>query len=240
MFPDELARVPDDYYMWDEDPWDDEPQEYTQMIDELKSSLRESVRQEIKDEIASLRKKLGELTDVQNNWSEKLRELEDEKFKYQEAARNAKFEANKAKLSELMESIGHEAWTVTGHCEYIKPKCDKCDKDRKFHYKSPMGRDMTEDCECARRKYIYEAKPIILYKIHQRIKSNGKPQENPWLYYAYHESGGFFPGEKDEDIELIQIRLGETERRDRYNAYFLDENAAKAYAAELNEDSKEW
>lgn len=222
------------------DEYWEEPSEYDEMILELKSSLRESVRQEIKDEIASLRKKLGELTDVQNNWSEKLRELEDEKYKYREAARNAKYEANKTKLSELMESIEREAWTVKGHYEYIKPKCDKCDKDRKFHYKSPMGRDMTEDCECARRKYIYEAKPIILYKIHQRIKSNGEPKENPWLYYAYHESDGFFPGEKDEDIELINIRLGETEHRERYHSYFLDEDAAKAYAAELNEDSKEW
>ena len=220
------------------DEYWDEPSEYEQMILELKESLRESVRQEIKDEIESLRSKLAELNDVQNNWSAKLREVEEEKYKYQEAVRDAKRDANRAKLTELMESIEHEAWTVRGHYEYLKPKCDKCDKDRRLHFKSPNGREMTEECECAKRKYIYEAKPIILYKIHQRIESNGRPKDNPWLYYALYERNGFYPGEKDEDIELINIRFGETERREKYHAYFLDEGAAKAYADELNSEEE--
>lgn len=237
MFPDELARVPDDYYMWDEDPWGDEPQEYIQMIDELKSSLRESVRQEIKDEIASLRKKLGELTDVQNNWSEKLRELEEEKSKYQEAARNAKSEANKTKLSELMESIEQEAWTLRGQYEYILPKCDKCDKDRVRHFKSPLGRDMKEPCECSKRKYLYKVEPLKLYKIHQCVRSNGKP-DDVWLYYALYSSAGFFNGDVDEDIELINIRLGETEHKERYHSVFFDRDDAQEYAEELNAEAR--
>lgn len=219
-----------------DDYWDG-PSEYDDMIIEMKCALKESVRQEVKDEIESLRKKLAELTDVQKNWSEKLRELEDEKYKYQEAARNAQREANKTKLTELMESIEHEAWTVKGNYEYVRQKCDKCDKDRRIHFKSPSGRDMTEDCECAKRKYIYYVKPLKLYKINQRIKSTGRA-DDVWLYYALHESGGFFPGEKDEDLELINIRLGETQRREKYHAYFLNEEDAQQYCDELNSEGK--
>ena len=219
-----------------DDYWDG-PGEYDEMILEMKDALKESVRQEVKDEIESLRKKVAELTDVQKNWSEKLRELDDEKYKYKEAARNAQREANKTKLTELMESIEHEAWTVKGNYEYVRPKCNKCDKDRKIHFKSPSGRDMTEDCECAKRKYIYYVKPLKLYKINQRIKSTGRP-DDVWLYYALHESGGFFPGEKDEELELINIKLGETQRRERYHSYFLNEEDAQQYCDELNTDSR--
>lgn len=219
------------------DEYWDEPSEYDEMIMDLKLSLRESVRQEIKDEIASLRKKLGELTDVQNNWSEKLRELEDEKFKYQEAARNAKSEANRAKLSELMESIEQEAWTLKGRHEYLQPKCDKCDKDRQRHFISPLGRDMKEPCECSKRKYLYTVEPLKLYKIHQRVRNGGKP-DDVWLYYALYNSAGFFNGDVDEDIELINIRLGETEHRERYHSVFFDRDDAQEYAEELNTEAR--
>lgn len=219
------------------DEYWDEPSEYDEMIMDLKSSLRESVRQEIKDEIASLRKKLGELTDVQNNWYEKLRELEDEKFKYQEAARNAKYEANKTKLSELMESIEQEAWTLKGRYEYLQPKCDKCDKDRQRHFMSPLGRDMKEPCECSKRKYLYTVEPLKLYKIHQRVRSNGKP-DDVWLYYALYSSAGFFNGDVDEDIELINVRLGETEHKERYHSFFFDRDDAQEYAEELNAEAR--
>lgn len=223
------------YDYWNEDA----AFEYGQMVLELKEHLRDSVRQEVANEISELKDKLAELKEVESKWDEKCREVEAERYQLQQAKRDAEKMAKQCRLSELMESIEHEAWTVRGHYEYVKPKCDKCDKDRRIHFKSPMGREMTEECECAKRKYIYEVKPIRLFKINQHIKSSGEPMSNPWIYYALHESSGLFPGEKDEDIELINIRLGETERREKYHAYFLDEDAAKAYAEELNSGDKQ-
>lgn len=223
------------YDYWNEDA----AYEYGQMIIEFKEYLRDSVRQEVANEISELKDKLAELKEVESKWNEKCCEVEAERYRLQQSQRDAEKMARQCRLSELMESIEHEAWTVKGRYEYVKPKCDKCDKDRRIHFKSPGGREMTEECECAKRKYIYEVKPIMLYKIHQRIKSNGEPKENPWLYYALHEESGFFPGEKDEDIELINIQLGETEHRERWHSFFLDEEAAKAYANELNDYSEE-
>lgn len=216
------------------DYWNDEPSEYDMMIEDLKESLRESVREEIKDEIESLRNKLAELSDIRDNWSQKVKELEKEKCKYQEAARNAGYEAKKTRLSELMESIEHEAWTVRYRYEYIKPKCDKCDDKRQIHFKSPSGRDMSEDCECAKRKAVYHVEPLKLFKISQRISKDGKPMEDPLLYYGLHKNSSTWFDVGSEEIRVVGIRLGEREHRDEFHSCFLDEDAAKAYADELN------
>lgn len=221
------------YDYWNEDA----VSEYDQMILDFKEYLRDSVKQEVANEISELKDKLAELKEIESKWDEKCREVDEERYQLQQCKREAEKTAKRCRLSELMESIEQEAWTLKGQYEYILPKCDKCDKDRVRHFKSPLGRDMKEPCECAKRKYIYRVEPLKLYKIHQRVRSNGEP-DDVWLYYALYKSNGYFNGDVDEDIELVNIRLGEKEHRERYHPIFFDRDDAQEYAEESNAEAR--
>jgi hypothetical protein len=57
-------------------------------------------------------------------------------------------------------------------------KCDKCDKDRMIHYKSPQGKDAKELCSCGEPIEIMDFKCLVLYEF--ALKENGS-KINMWF-----------------------------------------------------------
>lgn len=150
----------DDYYY--------EPSEFEEKIEELKESLRESVRSEIKEELERLRKENQELKEVRDNWEKLKEEYRNKERELQRKMLTVKQEAKKARLKELFEDNGMSVVLYNvGYNFVYKPKCNKCDTDRKIHFKSPSGRDCTEACECAKsyKKYIPISNELIEFRM---------------------------------------------------------------------------
>lgn len=104
--------------------------------------------------------------------NESLREFRDKKDyyerevkktidKYERKMQDAEMSANRKRLKDLL-----ALFSVTGYrpkVDFIQgPKCEKCDDNRKIHFRSPSGRAMKEDCTCAKGTYIHSPKEVTL------------------------------------------------------------------------------
>lgn len=157
--------------MWNDDDFYSEPSEFDEQVDEFKKSLRASVKEEILAEMDRLRKENEKLTDIRDHWDEKVREFENDyaskKRDLEKKLREAETVADNAKrmaLFDLIRDYPDHAYTVDK--KYIKkPKCDKCDDNRKIPFITPRGKAMTERCECDEPKPVYSVRAIPLVEI---------------------------------------------------------------------------
>lgn len=146
-----------------------EPCEFEEEIENLKESISKSIQKKFVDEMEALRAEnetLREFRDNKEKYEHKLKELEVE---YQLKMKEAERKADSKKLKDLL-----RVFAVTGYrvnCEYkIGPKCDRCDKDRKIHFVTPMGRSMEEVCNCAKKTSIYCPKKVSLIRFNAEKK----------------------------------------------------------------------
>lgn len=140
-----------------------EPSEFEEKVDELKESLALAVKEDILAELKKLREENESLKVFKGKKEEYERELKRTKNECDRKIREAEENAKKMKLREVLDFI-----SVTGYrpkAEYIKkPKCDKCDKYRKIHYITPMGREAEEYCKCNDSIVKYSPKEVKLLK----------------------------------------------------------------------------
>ena len=134
-----------------------------------------SVSKEVKDELERLRKRVAELEDFASQKDKYDRELCELKRKLELQKSQVKEEARKMRLPEIMKALEAPAYIADWNYEFVLPKCDKCDENRKIHFKSPSGRDLDEDCSCAKRKSVYHPKQGIM------IKFNWMKDREPFL-----------------------------------------------------------
>lgn len=140
-----------------------EQTEFEEKIEEFKTILKSSVKGEIKEKISKLEKEVAEIAEIKKNWEKIKTEYEDKKEELENKIFNAEIEAKRARLTELFEACGMNVILYKAKMEYVQlQKCDKCDNDRKIHFKSPSGRDCTEDCECATCLEKYKPEPHYL------------------------------------------------------------------------------
>ena len=158
----------------------DEPSEFEMQIDEWKETLRSEVKKEYQEEMARLKEENAKLMDIKNNWNKKVSELEREKAKLNNAIRTAGKEAKKMRLRELLEDFTKQAWGFKGKYEYIREKCDKCNKHGYIHYKSPQGRDVKEKCNCRKSIYFYSPVEAEIVEFEGR-----RGDENIKIYFEY-------------------------------------------------------
>lgn len=219
-----MSYYEDDFY---------EPSEYDEMVEEFKEKLRASVKQEIKDEIERLKSELEEIKVFRSErvkYYEALKEAQQKanraEAEYKRKAELAKREARSERAQELLRNI-----SVVGYRPKAiytdRPKCDKCDEHRKIHFKSPQGRECTEDCACATKIIRYEPCEAQLLRLtvnDKSISSYYTRVEVGYDYDIYDCSASVW--EKEEDS---------FEKTPRYCTVFLEEANCQAYCDWLNE-----
>lgn len=222
--------------MYDYDDFYREPSEFEQEIEELKSKLSQSVKKEIMDELESLRKENAELRPIKEDISKLEREYYNKKVQlereYDERRRNIR----KERISELLKDYDVEYWGVHVYYEDME-KCNKCDKNRRIHYKTPLGKDEFERCDCADR--IAKYKPIsqvlktfsFRYNEAQawyRIRYEGTDEE-----YLEYESDSIYKGD-NFITEENQINVGKIIN---YKAIFKTKELAQMYCDLKNKEN---
>lgn len=143
----------------------EEPFEFNMQVEEFKSSLASSVRKEFLEEMAALKKENEELREFRDNKKKYEQELREAKAEYQRKMEEAERNANNKKIKDLLRTFSVIGYRASQ--EYKQgPKCDRCDDYRRFHFVSPMGRNMTEECSCAKKICTYSPKEVKLLRFH--------------------------------------------------------------------------
>lgn len=147
-----------------------EPSEYDIMVDEFKKTLRESVKEEYKEEMAKLKAENAELQETKKNMDSIKEEHRLAMQKLEFERKCIEYKVRRERLSKLMEE--NKVILYKADYDFVHmPKCDKCDKDRRIHYKTPSGKDAYEYCECDKRGKVY--KPIEAFLYEFRLNRHG-------------------------------------------------------------------
>lgn len=225
----------DPYGHYEPDFYEPEPSEADELIESIKEKLRTEVKQEILDELAKLRKTNGELRAKVKNLAELERASIIAKGEYEhkakQAERTAKSEANQLAANELLAVIAAPKFTVA-NIYTKKPKCDKCDGQRRLNYKTPSGRESYEMCVCNGSDDSYGV-------VEQMVKTISKDRYKKLMVW-YIVSAKFMATDKEEDdyigAEILRHpKESIVAMEDAYSLYGFDtRESAQALADYMN------
>lgn len=208
--------------------------EFDEQIEELKDSLRSSVKGEFLERIAELEKELAELKGLKENWNEKINEINKEKRELEKARTEAKKEAEKMRLSELLADCYKEAWSVTKEYYYPNEKCDKCDEKGYITFLSPQGREFKDECKCRQRKLGYILTKSDVVEIRQ--EKNSKPE----IYFGHLRCTDTERYEKIASVHFADNKpFSDINDIEIYTKIFFDKEKAQAYCDWLNQKQEE-
>ena len=204
----------------------EEPSEFDMQVEEFKSSLASSVRKEFLEEMAALKKENEELREFRANKEKYERELREAKAEYQRKMEEAERNADSKKIKDLLRTFSVIGYRASPEYKQ-RPKCDRCDDYRRFHFISPMGRNMTEECSCAKKTCTYSPKEVKLLRFYA-----GKEIAN-----TYFEQVG-----REEDYnsysfcdQICDKTKEPFEDINRFYTVFLQEDDCQKYCDWLNE-----
>lgn len=215
-----------------------EPSEYDQMVEEFKETLRESVKKEWLDRMNKLEEENNKLREVKKHfeaikadYEEAKRNCEAEKNR---ALVNAKREAYKARLSELLGDVQANYWKITSE-RVPKPKCDKCDNNRRIKYITPMGREATEYCSCYDGETIYIPEQMTMYEI--KLHNTYDEKMGIWFIQKYKDDDLFVNSTEYLGNRVIiedGTTFDEISVDNKYNLYFKSIEKCQEYCDYLN------
>ncbi|WP_409297707.1 hypothetical protein V1498_06685 [Peribacillus sp. SCS-26] len=165
-----------------------EPSEFDQLVDELKESLSQKVKEDFLSEMERLRKENAELQEIKANYKKIQMDFENKERQLEYDRSDLERKVRRERLSQLLKEFEVELYSVASTSKE-QPKCNKCDEKRRIHYKTPLGRETYETCDCAERISTYEPIPIMLSEFSYR---NGKAsawyrvktdRSDEWLSY---------------------------------------------------------
>lgn len=176
------------YWDYDEPMW--EPSEADELFDELKSKLVDAAKASLKSDMESLKSRNEYLEKRNKELESKEREVfqreEAVKYKAQNLRREVEREFYKTAIEDLFKDALEESvlWFADNK-PHEKPKCNKCNADRKWVLTWPDGTQITKKCECAEPDYWYEPQETYIQTLIYKIKDDNYPSER---YYRLDRS----------------------------------------------------
>ena len=198
----------------------------------LIDAIKNSVRDDIKQEMERLRKENEELQQYKKERQEVASIKKFYESRLQTQIEAYKRELRTAKIKELFGDYIVIGWGVKQKIT-LPPKCDKCDKNRHVHFKSPSGKDLIEPCQCAKGINEYHPLELSLVRIQQDSIFNGKRRIASYYAPCVHSS---------DDYRDVFDRIYKGEPFDMVNAYnvvFLDKETCEKYCEWKTEQEAE-
>lgn len=166
----------------DYDDFYDDPSEFEMQIEEFKNSLKQSVSMEWIDKMNALEKENAELQEVKRNYEQIKRDYENKKNecerKAEDAIKKAEYNARYLRLKELMENVQY-TFFIPNFTTILGKKCSKCDNDRFIHYKTPLGKEAKEKCDCGEPIKIMGFECLEVYEL--SLRNIGYKHINMWF-----------------------------------------------------------
>ena len=175
-----------EYYLDEEFPTFSDPETYEafqQFAEKWRSSTFEELQfqlESLQNENNRLKTQIKALSNIKKNWDEKIKEIRG------------------VRLKELLKHVQECAYLVDYEYEYAHVKCDKCDGERKIHFRSPSGKELTELCSCSSQVSRYFLIEIPIYKI-EIYNHYGKEEVYTMYIYRKGESEDIYSASKFQD-----------------------------------------
>lgn len=218
-----------------------EPSEAEAKMHEIAEMLKGSVKQEIMNELERLRSENAELQKYKEKWRENDAELARSLRELKAAKANLEQVVKNARIRELFGDYITSAWVVQ-RVYSRKPKCDKCNSDRKIEFLSPRGKKCQEDCECSESTVSYVPQKTELIEFETKTEWS----DVKWVRRYYSAPTIWYDGKEIEDSvqRITWVYKGESfaDIGDSYRAtqiVFLDESKCKEFCDYLNNKAKE-
>jgi hypothetical protein len=209
-----------------------EPSAFDIQVDEFKKALAESVREEFITEMERLKKENEELQSIKTNFDQIKKQYRDKEQQLEWERQDLIRKVRRERLSDLMKDF-----EVVMYMPYSKrelpPKCDKCDDNRKINYKTPLGRDSSEACDCSVGKYVYYPEEYICSEF--RINRDGndiiawykvKPSSSCDDDYASCDSSTFAETIYHDGLKYKDLK--------QYKTFFKTKEECQGYCDYLN------
>ena len=168
--------------------WEDyseyyEPNEYDIVANEFATKMKDLLKAEVKTYFDNLKVENTNLKSENEKLKNEVRKIDDVKRDLEIKKKNLIWEVRKERLSTLMKDF--EIIMYQADDSYIElPKCNKCDKNRKLKFISPLGKEMSEPCECDKKKLLYIPEEYICSEF--KINSQDTNKLSAW-YKIYEE-----------------------------------------------------
>lgn len=216
-----------------------EPSATEEAMHEIENILKQGIKKEIMDELERLRKENAELKEFKDHMSAYKRELNSLKSDCARQIADANDKAKKLRIHELIGDNITVGYAVHIHNER-PPKCDKCDHNRRVKFMSPLGREMSEDCMCAKYTTTYSVEEVELVKF-TIYKQGGWPEKECLVKYYQHANTTYNDSENYNSYESISdiYKDNPFEEVNRYRTVFLDKDKCQEYCDWLNKQKKE-
>lgn len=218
-----------------------EPSEAEAKMQEITDMLKESVKQEIKSELERLREENAELRQYKEKQRENDAELARALRELKAGKEKLERDVKKARIRELFGDHIVSAWVVQ-RIYSQKPKCNKCNSERKIEFLSPRGKKCKEDCECSECMVSYVPQKTELIE----FKTSDEWSDVKWRCVYYSAPTIWYDGTEIEDSvhRLSNVYAGEpfSDIGESYRAtqtVFLDEAKCREFCDYLNNKEKE-
>lgn len=217
---------------WEPDDFYDEPSEFGQQIDEFRQTLLKAVKTNFITKMEHLEKENEELLVVKKNFDQikrdyasKERQLENDRSQMERMVRNER-------LSVLMKDFEVLMFRSRSTTKQF-PKCDICDEKRKVHFKTPLGKDAHEMCECSVGKTVYV--PEEVYCTEFRVNSDNNAM---LMWYKIkrdrdYDSGSYESSDLAKTVYKDGMKYEELDKW-HYSNYFKSKEECQKYCDWLN------
>ena len=216
--------------------YDESITEFFDQIELMKDTLAKSIKEEHIAEMKRLIEENASLREIKRSFYEITYEYKTntEKLEYEYKRKHEELErtVRKETLQQLLEGLGAEYITPLYVVERIiekKPKCDKCDEERKIWYTTPLGKKAYEGCLCGHYDVIF--RPKILETVNLRLFNNKLTASYTAIHsrdesYTTYYPEGLYGGAEYENV-------------DRFEVIFPTSEECQAFCDWLNNKEKE-
>lgn len=201
------------YYSDEEFPTFSDPETheaFRQFAEKWRHSTFEELQfqvENLQNENDCLRAQIKELSLIKKNWDEKIKEI------------------RHTRLKELLKDVQKCAYLVDYKYEYAHVKCDKCDNERKIHFKSPSGKELTERCSCSHQVERYFLCEIPLYQIETRSRYGEERISSIYIYQQGEDEVRYSVGDFRDELDNEKISKSYP-----WKPAFLSKERAEDYA----------
>ncbi|BAK15819.1 predicted ATPase [Solibacillus silvestris StLB046] len=221
------------HFGYDEDFYN-EPNEFEMQIAEFKASLLASVRNEYKQKMETLLKENADLQEVKKNFEAIKRDFANKERQLEIERNDLERKVRRERLSQLTKDL--QVIMYKAYPEHVQgSKCDKCDAQRRIHYKTPLGKDATEKCECAASTRVYKPKEYI------KVEFNIRDGMRAWYEINNFDSNDEY-GRFDSSSQFAKAVYKEDmpyESIESYSTFFKTKEECQKYCDYLNSKGDE-
>lgn len=187
------------YWDYEEPMW--EPSEADELFDEMKSKLVDAAKASLKNDMESLKSRNKYLEKRNKELEDKAREVSSKEIDLEYKAQNLRREVEKEFYKTAIDALFKDAieqsqlWFAANK-PHEKPKCDKCDENRKWVLTWPDGTTTSKRCTCSQPDYWYEPEETWIEYIRYTVKDSKYQSER---YYRLDKSYQCIPNRMCDD-----------------------------------------